>query len=484
MDDKAKLQLDAEDMRAFGYRVIDMLVEHFETVRDKPATRGLSNADRDEIREMPLPAAGMPWYAALDEFERLGLRSINHVDHPRFFAYIPLTNNFAGIMADALASGFNIFSAVYAQGQGAAEIELAAVEWLRQICGLPAGAGGLFVSGGSVANLSALAVARQIHLDGKMDDAIVYCSDQTHFAVSRGLRVLGFQREQLRVIQSDEDFRLPLPALRGAIADDREAGKRPFCIAATAGTTSSGAVDPLDALADLCQEEGLWLHVDGAYGAPARLSQRGKVALRGMERADSIALDAHKWLFQPIECGCVLVRKREWLGETFMERGDYLVTADDDINFGDMGIQLTRSFRALKVWLSLKVFGADAMRQAIERGFELAEMAEAALREVGIWEIVTPAQMAIVTFRYRPAAGGDELANAVTSGLMGALADDGFAFASGSTLGGKQVLRLCANNPRTTAADIQATVALLGRLARKLEEDNRRKTNPPSKVSS
>ena len=469
MDDKAKMQLDAETMRAFGYRVIDMLVDHFETVRDKPVSRGLTADQRDEIKTAALPEAGMPWQEALDELDRLGLRSINHVDHPRFFAYIPLTNNFAGIMADALASGYNIFSAVYDQGQGAAEIELATVEWLRQICGLPEGAGGVFCSGGSVANLSGLAVARQAHLDGDMRGAVVYTSDQAHFAVSRGLRVLGFEREQLRVIPSDEAFRMSLPALKRAIADDLAAGKRPFCIAATAGTTSSGAVDPLEDLADLCAEHGLWLHVDGAYGAPARLSDRGQAALRGMERADSIALDAHKWLFQPIECGCVLVRQRAWLQETFMERREFLVTEADAINFGDMGIQLTRSFRALKLWLSLKIFGAEAMRQAIERGFELAEMAEAALRRAEIWDIVTPAQMAIVTFRYRPSDGDEELANEVTAALMGALAEDGFAFASGTTLGGKRVLRICANNPRATEADIEATVALLGRLAADLE---------------
>ena len=469
MNDRPPLQMDAEAMRAFGYRVIDMLIDHTQVLPDKPVTERLSADAREAIRSEALPEDGMLWQEALDDLERLGLQSINHVDHPRFFAYIPLANNFVSVMADTLAAGFNIFNAVYAQGEGAAEIEMATVEWLRQICGMPAGAGGIFVSGGSAANLQALAVARQIRLDGDMRDAVVYCSDQAHFAISRGLRVLGFDAHQLRVIKSDAEYRLPINALVHAIRDDRAAGKRPFCVAATAGTTSSGAVDPLEQLADLCQDEGLWLHVDGAYGAPARLSERGKLALRGIERADSLALDAHKWLFQPIECGCVMVRKGEWLRQTFMEQREFLVTDDETPDFGHMGIQLTRQFRALKLWLSLKVFGAAAMRQAIEFGFEQAELAEDCLRAAGVWEIVTPAQMAIVTFRYRPATGGDSLANAVTGGLMDALADDGFAFASGSTLRGKRVLRLCVNNPRTTAADIRDSVSLLGRLAADLE---------------
>ena len=193
---------------------------------------------------------------------------------------------------------------------------------------MPEDAGGLFVSGGSVANLTGLAVARQIQLNGDMSDAVVYSSDQAHFVISRGLRILGFAPDQLREIQSDDNFRLPVAALEQAIAEDRAAGRRPFCVAATAGTTNTGAVDPLMDLADLCEREGLWLHVDGAYGASACLTEYRKQPLAGIERAHSLAWDAHKWMFQPVECSAVLVRDRHWLGETFKDTAHFLSDAE------------------------------------------------------------------------------------------------------------------------------------------------------------
>ena len=261
-----------------------------------------------------------------------------------------------------------------------------------------------------MANLTGLAVARQVQLNGDMSDAVVYCSDQTHFVISRGLRILGFAPGQLREIQADDGYRLPVAELERAIAEDRAAGKKPFCVAATAGTTNTGSVDPLNELADLCEREGLWLHVDGAYGASACLSEFRKRALAGIERAHSLTWDAHKWMFQPVECSAVLVRDRHWLSETFKDTAHFLSDAEahskdevgEEMNFMYQGIQLTRYFRALKFWMSLKVFGLAAVRVAIERGFELAEMAESLLRSAGSWEIVTPAQMAIVTFRYKP----------------------------------------------------------------------------------
>ncbi len=473
MGEREMLMFSSEEMRRFGYAVIDQLIEYYESRSDRQVVGELDYEALEAMLHEPLPKEGRPWPAVLEQFERQVLAPTNHVDHPRFFAYIPLANNFAGVMADALAAGYNIFNAVWLQGAGAAQVERLTVDWLRQIFGFPAGAGGSFVSGGSMANLTGLAVARQVRLGGDMGGAVAYCSDQIHFAISRGMRVLGFGPEQLRKLPSDERFRLSVADLRAAIASDRAAGRRPFCVIATAGTTNTGAIDPLEELADLCREEELWLHVDGAYGAPAMLCERGKQALRGLEYADSLALDAHKWLFQPIECGVAIVRERRWLAETFKEQGEYLKDveqAGEEINFGYQGVQLTRQFRALKLWMTFKVFGLEAISEAIAVGFENAERAEALLREAGCWEIVTPAQMAIVTFRYQPADGDEALANRVTHDLVGALLDDGYAFASGSQLREKTVMRMCCNNPRSTPEDLRETVALMGRLAAELEE--------------
>ena len=472
-----KLQLRPDEMREMGYHIIDMLVEHYETRASHPVTQGLDDATLAAITNEALPEQGTPWQEVMQQVERQVLESVYHVDHPRFFAYIPLANNFVGAMADALAAGYNIFNATYSLGEGAAEIERLTVDWLRQICGLPESAGGTFVSGGSMANLSALAVARQVQLGGDMRDAVAYCSDQAHFAISRGMKIIGFQPHQLRKIGSDDKFRLSLPQLRSAIAADRAAGRRPFCVAATAGTTNTGAVDPLDELAELCLQEDLWLHVDGAYGAVARLTERGKKALVGMERAHSLALDAHKWLFQPIECGCLLVRERRWLSQTFKETPEYLkdvAQPGEELNLMYQGVQLTRRFRALKLWMSLKVFGTAAMRRAIRRGFEMAELAEVFLSESGRWEIVTPAQMAVVTFRHIPRDGDEKMANHVTKALVSRLRENGFAFASGTILRGKTVLRLCTNNPRTSESDLRETIRLMERLAAEEESALRR----------
>ena len=469
------LELSREEMREFGYRVIDMLLDYYDERANKPVAETLDFEALDAILREPLPRAGMPWQEALAQFERQVVDSSNRVDHPRFFAYIPLANNFVSVMADSLAAGYNIFNAVWLQGPGAAQIERLTVDWLRQIFGLPAEAGGTFVSGGSAANLTALAVAREAQLSGELRDAVAYCSDQIHFAVSRGMRILGFAPEQLRKIPCDDHFRLPLAPLMEAIAADRAAGKRPFCVIASAGTTNTGAVDPLAALADLCAAEELWLHVDGAYGAPAALTEKGNLALKGLGRVDSLALDAHKWLFQPIECGVALVRDRRWLPRTFKETPEYLKDIQiegEELNFMDQGIQLTRQFRALKLWMSFKVFGLDAISEAIAAGFENAELAERLLRETGCWEIVTPAQMAIMTFRYQPANGDEALADRVTQDLVGRMLDDGYAFASGTQLRGKPVMRMCCNNPRTTPDDIEKTIQLMTRLAAALEAEH------------
>ena len=460
-----------------GYRIIDMLVDYTGAQAQFPVTRALDQVTFEEILNEPLPETGSAWEDVLEQFERQVLTTIDHLDHPRFFAYIPSPSNFIGTMADTLASGYNIFNSLYPLGTGAAIVERLVISWLRKLCDMPEEAGGLFVSGGSMANLMGMAVARQIQLGNDTHDAVVYCSDQTHFVISRGLRILGFAPEQLREIRADEDFRLPVADLERAIAEDKAAGKRPFCVAATAGTTNTGAVDPLQDLADLCEREGLWLHVDGAFGASACLSEHRKLKLAGIERAHSLTWDAHKWMFQPVECSALLVRDRHWLSATFKETAHFLTDAEahskeevgEELNFMYQGIQLTRYFRALKLWMTLKVFGLGAMRQAIEGGFKLAEMAESLLRDAGCWEIVTPAQMAIVTFRYKPTDGDEALANRVTDELSGALAANSFAFASTTKLLGRTVMRLCTINPRTTPSDLRQTILLMGRLAADLE---------------
>ena len=460
MNDPSRIELTPEEMRRFGYRVIDLLVDHFAGMKDGPVG-AKETPERLLARLGGAPQDGPADPHQLLEFlEREVFTKILHVDHPRFFAFVPGPNNFVSTMADALAAGFNVFNGTWLGGSAAAALELGVVRWLSETCGLPESAGGLFVSGGSVANLTALVAARHVMLDDRTGGAVLYFSDQTHSSVERALRVIGFQPEQLRKLASDGEFRLPVRALREAIARDRAAGLRPFCVIANAGTTNTGAVDPLVEVAGVCREEKLWLHADGAYGAASAISNRGRRELAGLEMVDSLSLDPHKWMFQSFECGCVLVRDRAHLRSAFQIMPEYL----RDVHRGveethpcDYGVQLTRSFRALKVWLSLRTFGLDAFRKAIARGFEMAEFAERELRKRGDCEVLSPARMGIVCFRF---AGGD----AVQTKLVDAMLRDGLAFLTSTHIGGVTALRLCTINPRTTEEDIVRTIERLATL--------------------
>ena len=464
--DRSRISLSREEMRSFGYRVIDLLAEHFAQLARGPVGAKLDPARIGNLFSAGPPEVGREPRELLAQLEREVFPNNLHVDHPRFFAFVPGPNNFISTMADALVAGFNIFNGTWLGGSAAAALERGVVGWFCRTCGLPETAGGLFVSGGSMANLTALVAARHALLQDRVERAVVYFSDQTHASVERALRVIGFSPDQMRKLPPDDKFRLPLGGLRAAIVEDRAKGLRPFCVIANAGTTNTGAVDPLPELADLAAMEKLWLHIDGAFGAASILSPRGKSLLTGLERADSISLDPHKWFFQSFECGCVLVRDIARLKSAFQVRPDYLRDVHRkaaEFNPCDYGVQLTRSFRALKVWLSFETFGIGAFRQAITRGFELAELAERELRARAGWEILSPAQMATVCFRF----GQDDQ---LQTKLVDAMLHDGYALLTSTTLRGATSLRLCTINPRTTEADIVETVNRLDRFARQLSD--------------
>jgi aromatic-L-amino-acid/L-tryptophan decarboxylase len=335
------LEMSPEEMRKLGYGVIDTIIEHFEQLRDKPVTRVADRRQLEQRLREAIPEKGTAISRLLDQLHDDVFSNIMHLDHPRFFAYVPGPTNFMSVMADALATGFNVFSGSWQEGSGAAMIELVTIDWLRQLCGFPVTAGGLFVSGGSIANLTALAVARQVSLGQHCDRAVIYLTDQTHSSVKRAAKALGFNAPQIRILSSDEHLRLALVGLQRQVTTDRRAGMRPFCVVANAGTTNTGAVDPLVELAAMCEQQGLWLHVDAAYGGGAILCDEGRSRLRGLELADSLAIDPHKWLFQPYGIGCLLVKNARWLSDTFKVISDYGKDAEageEEVNFYDLGI--------------------------------------------------------------------------------------------------------------------------------------------------
>jgi aromatic-L-amino-acid/L-tryptophan decarboxylase len=447
------LGLGAEEMRRLGYWVVDTVVEHFEGARDAPAIQTGTPQALMAVLGGPVPEDPGDPIEAMNQLVDTALAHMQHGDHPRFFARVPGPSSYAGVLGDWLGTGFNALVASWPGGSGPATVELVVLEWLRELLGLPAGSEGVLVSGGSLASLTGLAAARHLHGAG-----VAYLSDQTHASIARGLAHLGFGPDEVRVLPSDASFRLDPASVAEAVSRDRAAGRQPGFVVATAGTTNTGVVDPLGALGDLCAAEGLWLHVDGAYGAPAALCPAGARALAGLDRADSLVLDPHKWLFAPYDIGCLFLRRPGALAEAFAMLPEYLVDTDGrpgEVDFRDRTLELSRRARALKLWLAFRVYGAARMRAGIARGIELAEFAEQIVRDDERWELVTPAQLGILTFA---ATGAQADAHARRSA---ALAQDGYAAVTSTTLRGRSVLRLCTINPRSTEAEIRETLERL-----------------------
>lgn len=465
---RGHLHLTPDEMKNLGYQVIDILVEHFYKLREKPIGNKASRQELKNLLDTPVPKEGESCDAVLQVVMEHVLSNVMHTDHPRFFGWVPGPSNYVSVMADLLASGFNVFSGVWLVGSGAAQIEITTLQWLIQLMHMPCSSGGIFVSGGSVANLTGLSVARQIKLNNQIDRAVVYCSDQTHSSNDRALKILNFTPDQIIRIPTDKHFRLDIQKLISQIKKDKKEGKQPFCIIANAGTTNTGAIDPLIEIHEICRKENLWMHVDGAYGAAGMLSKKGQKLLKGIELADSLTIDPHKWLFQPYEIGCLIVKDKQWLSETFETRAPYLKDTqpeEEEYNFSNAGIQLTRNFRALKLWMSLKVFGVDAFEDAITKGISLASKAEKKILQFSDWEIVTPSQLGIITFRFAPAYLSPEEINTINKKIIEKIIQSQYAIVSSTVLHGKVVLRMCTINPRTTQGDIRQTIAKLNEIA-------------------
>jgi aromatic-L-amino-acid/L-tryptophan decarboxylase len=447
------LGLETDEMRRLGYWVVDRVVEHFEQGADGPAINASPAGDLRAALGGPVPEAPGDPIEAMQTLVDVALSNMQHGDHPRYFARVPGPSSYAGVLGDWLGTGFNTIAASWAGSSGPSTVELVALDWLRQLLGLPEGTEGILMSGGSLSNMTALAAART-HLGS----GVAYLSDQTHASIPRALTALGFPAEQVRVLRSDERLRLTEAAVAEAVRGDRRRGRNPRFIIATGGTTNTGAVDELEGLAELAAAEGMWLHVDGAYGAPAALCPAGRAALRGLQLADSLVLDPHKWLFAPYDIGCLFVRRPGVLDGAFSMRPEYLADVRPDmaeVNFGDRSLELTRRSRALKLWLMLKVYGAERVRDAIERCIGLAEHAQRLLESDPGWEVVTPAQLGIVTFA-RPDWSAEEHAAAAA-----AMAAGGYATVTSTVLRDRPALRLCTINPLTTESDVEETLRRL-----------------------
>ena len=293
-----KLQLSRDDMKQYGYQVIDAIVEHFDTEHEKKPVAYASRKEMDSLFNMEIPKEATYYQDVLDFVVTKVLPNSNIVSHPKSYSFVPGPSNYVSVMADTLATGFNIFSGGWAASPAAAELEIVSMNWLLKLFKFPTKkGGGIFTSGGSMANLTALVTARRQCCGDDFSKASIYMSDQAHSSNIKAIRVLGFKKEQVRIIPTDIEFKMSINKLKNAIAKDRLEGLQPFCIIASAGTTNTGSVDPLNEIAKICKAEKLWFHIDGAYGAAAFLSKKGSQLLKGIEKADSLTIDPHKWMY-------------------------------------------------------------------------------------------------------------------------------------------------------------------------------------------
>jgi aromatic-L-amino-acid/L-tryptophan decarboxylase len=448
------LGMTPDEMRVLAHRVVDLLVDRLAD----PEVPALRRATPEEMRaRLSEPAPDGPRTDALERLAADVLPFKSRADHPRYFAFIPSCQTFPGALGDFIASALNVYAGSWMEAAGPSQMELTVLDWFKDWLGYDGDAGGLLLNGGSAANMTALACAREARVGPMNDRVVAYASDQAHSSVARAARLLGFRPDQLRVLPAAEDLRLRPETLARAIEADAAAGRVPLFASASAGTTNTGAIDPLGELAEVCREHGVWMHVDAAYGGFTALTDRGRSRLSGIELADSIALDPHKWLYQPVECGCLLVRDGHLLRRAFEVTPDYLRDAavgDGEVNFSDLGLQLTRGWRALKVWLSIQTFGLDAFRQAIDNALDLAALAEERVRSTPALELLSPAQLGIVCFRRRFEGDEDEVA-ALNAGLVERLADTGRALVSSTRLHGVYAIRLCALNHTSRPEDVE-----------------------------
>lgn len=459
------LTLTEKEMRDLGYRVVDTLVNHFNTLpQKKPVAKG-SRKEMDSLFLEEAPKIATNVNTVLDFVIENVFTNTNLVTHPKSYAFVPGPSNYISVMADTLATGFNTFSGGWNASPAASELEIVTINWLLKMFSLPSKkGGGLFTSGGSIANLTALVTARNIKCGEDFSKARIYLSDQAHSSNVKAIRIMGFKKEQIRIIPTDSEFKFSVNKLKNAIARDRLEGFVPFCVIASAGTTNTGTVDPLLPISTICKDENVWFHVDAAYGGAAILSKQGKKLLNGIQKADSITVDPHKWFYQPYEMGCLLVRDHRWLKNTFTEKPEYLRDIEgnqSEINFYDMGMQLTRRFRALKLYMSIKSFGLDAFAKAVTYNIELAEEVEKMLRDSRHWEIVSSASLAVINFRYNPISLelSEKEIDALNQYIASKVTESREAILATTILNGQVVLRMCLINPRTTINDVKETLA-------------------------
>ncbi|MFT5526260.1 MAG: aromatic-L-amino-acid decarboxylase [Pirellulaceae bacterium] len=465
--ERPSLDPSAETMRKLGYNLVDRLVDHLSTLGEQKVAHRGSRSDFMSLVDEPIPRDGVGLANCLDFFFERVVPDLTLVNHPRFHGHIPCPSSFAGAMGEMLAAGTNPFGGSWLGGTTVAALELTVVRWIAEMLSFDPNVAGIFTSGGSTANLIALAAAREKYGRDVMERGVIYVSREGHASIDKAAKILGFRSECIRVVEVDEQFRMRVDELESHVAVDREARLIPFFVAANAGTTNSGAIDPLSAVAQICKEHELWFHVDGAYGGFAAAVPELRGSFAGIDEADSLTLDPHKWLYCPLGTGCVLVRDTDLLERTFTATGDYLKDLpEDEVNFLKRGPELSRPARVLSVWAVLRSVGVDGIVTQIREDLRLAQLAAELLSENELLE-VEGVGLSVVTFRHRRKAGETEQSRGGRDDeLMEATLASGELMLSTTMLAGKSTLRMVIMNHRTTERDVRRSVATIQKLTK------------------
>ncbi len=483
LPDRPETSLDPADwgqLRAAGHRALDEMFDWLMTLRDRPAWRPMP-AEAFAAFQRPVPVEPEGFDRAYQDFRRDVLPYPVGNVHPRFWGWVQGTGTAGGVVAEILTAGMNVNA--WGGQHAAPYVEAQVLDWCKELLGFPAEATGVLVSGGSIANLVGLQVARDAAggeelarsgVGGLGAPLVVYASTETHNSVARAVRTLGLGQAGLRLVPVDDHFRVDLAALRRAITEDRAAGRRPACVVGNAGTVNTGATDDLEALAELSAAEGLWFHVDGAFGALAALSPALAPLVRGMERADSLAFDLHKWLYMPYNVGCTLVRHPEHHRRAFapgeasyltaLERG----TAAGPYNYSHLGPELSREFRALKVWMSFKEHGVARYARQVEQNVAQARWLGEQVAADAELELLAPVALNIVCFRYRVPSGAPGAVDRVNREILMRVQERGVAVPSSTVLRGAFALRVANTNHRSRREDLAALLAAVREEGRRL----------------
>jgi len=474
--------MDPEEFRRHAMRVVDWIADYLAHSDRYPV---LSRVEPGAIRAaLPAnaPASGEPFDAILDDFERIIVPGLTHWNHPGFFAYFAITGSAPGVLGEFLSAALNVQAMLWRTSPAATELEEVVLGWLRRLVGLPESFEGVIYDTASIASLHGLAAARESKVPGVRRAGLagrtdiptlrVYCSEHAHSSIDKAVILLGLGHESLVKIPADEQFRLRPDALRDAVATDRKAGRLPIAVVATVGTTSTTSVDPVADVASVCEEEGLWLHVDAAYAGPAAMVPGYEWVLAGCDRADSLVLNPHKWLFTPFDLSAFYCRRMDVVRTAFSLTPEYLRTAEAGRvrNLMDTGVQLGRRFRALKLWAVLRHFGADGVRARLVEHMRLARTFAGWVDADPEFERLAPVPFSVVCFRAKPSGASwtEPHLEALNAAVLDAVNESGEIFLSHTKLDGRYVIRLAVGHLRTTEQHVARAWELVTQHARRL----------------